>query len=70
MDKLTHMHGKMMECCEKHRRYLGLKMLILGILIIWQVYMPIVSNWWAFAGIILVLAGLLKVIMPAAHCSK
>ena len=68
MDKM--MHGKMMniECCEKHRRYGGLKMLILGILVLWQVYMPIVSSWWAFAGLILVLGGLVKLIMPMSHC--
>ena len=62
------MHGKpSLECCEKHRRYGGLKMLILGVLILWNVYWPMLG-WPAFIGWIIAIAGLGKLLMPVSSC--
>ena len=59
------MHGEC--CCEMHKRAKGIKMLILGLLIVANAYLNIVS-WWQFAGILVALAGLMKMLMPMHRC--
>lgn len=53
-----------------HKKMMGCKMLVLGILVLINVYWPMVS-WDKFIGWILVLAGVVKLIMPGCkHCKK
>lgn len=48
----------------KHKKMMGVKMLILGLLVLGNVYWPMLT-WPAFIGWVLVLAGFLKlIIMP------
>ena len=50
-----------------HKMMMGWKMLILGGLVLWNAYWPMLS-WDAFIGWVLVLAGVLKlIIMPMKH---
>ncbi|MDO8623341.1 MAG: hypothetical protein Q7R52_03770 [archaeon] len=52
------------ECCGgKHMKWMGGKMLVLGLLILANAYL-IVVDWSVFIGIIVALAGLFKLIMP------
>ena len=48
---------------KKHMKWHGAKMLILGLLVLANVYWPTV-DWFTFVGIILVLGGLMKLMMP------
>lgn len=53
---------EMMGCCAMHRMK-GVGMLVVGLLILVNVYWPFL-DWGTFVGAILALAGLLKLIMP------
>jgi uncharacterized membrane protein HdeD (DUF308 family) len=53
---------EMMGCCGMHKAK-GAGMLILGALILVNVYWPF-ADWGAFIGWILVLVGILKMLMP------
>lgn len=53
---------------KKHMKMHAWKMLILGLLVLANVYWLMV-NWFSFVGIILVLAGLMKMFMPCG-CHK
>jgi uncharacterized membrane protein HdeD (DUF308 family) len=55
------------ECCEKHRRYDGLKMLILGALILFNAKSGFVS-WPIFIGWLVAIAGFFKLFMPKTAC--
>lgn len=51
------------EMWKKHMKWHGWKMLILGLLVLANVYWPTV-DWITFVGIILVVGGLMKLMMP------
>jgi len=53
---------EMMKCCGMHRKK-GVMMLVLGLLVLANVYFPVLS-WGAFIGAVLVLAGIVKLVMP------
>ena len=55
--------AKMQECCKMHKKMMGWKMLILGLLVLANSNWDIV-NWATFTGGILALAGLMKLMMP------
>ena len=63
-NKMTHGMG---ECCEKHRKYGGLKMVILGLLILGNIQYAWLS-WPAFIGSLIVLAGAGALLMPRTCC--
>ncbi|VVB83026.1 Uncharacterised protein [uncultured archaeon] len=44
----------------------GVAMLVLGVLILINVYWPMLT-WWAFVGWVFALGGLLKLLMPHKH---
>jgi len=50
-------------CMHKQK---GTAMLILGVLILINVYWPMLT-WWAFVGWVLALGGVLKLLMPHKH---
>jgi len=56
--------AKMKEHWEMHRKMMGCKMLVLGALVLANAYWNVVS-WANFIGIMLVLAGIMKL---AGHC--
>ena len=58
------MHG---ECCSGHKMWKGVKMLILGLLILANVKWSVV-DWFTFVGIIIGLAGLIKIVKPMHKC--
>ena len=55
--------AKMQECCKMHKKCMGWKMLVLGLLVLANSNWNIV-NWATFIGGIIAIAGLLKLIMP------
>ena len=59
--------AKMQECCKMHKKHMGCKMLILGLLILANSSWNIV-DWATFIGGIIAIAGLLKLIMPMHKC--
>jgi len=54
---------KMQECCKMHKKIMACKMLVIGALILANSCWKIVS-WANFIGGILVIAGVLKLLMP------
>jgi len=52
------------DCCMHKKK--GIGMLIVGLLVLGNVYYPMVT-WGAFIGFILVLLGFLKLLMPHKH---
>jgi len=50
-------------CMHKQK---GVAMLVLGALILINVYWPMLT-WWAFVGWVLALGGVLKLLMPHKH---
>ena len=55
----------MMSCCTMHRTK-GVGMLILGLLILLNVYWPYLS-WGAFVGIAIAIIGFIKLVMPHGY---
>ena len=54
-------------CCEAHVRKMGTCMLILGIAVLANVYWEFV-RWGIFAAIVLIFAGLWKLLKPVNKC--
>lgn len=50
-----------------HAKWMGVKMLIVGILVIWNTYRPFM-DWVGLLGVLLVVGGLCKIAMPC--CKK
>ena len=61
--------AKMQEHWKMHKKMMGCKMLVLGILVLANAYWSVV-NWAAFIGIILALGGICKLLMPMDKCCK
>jgi uncharacterized membrane protein HdeD (DUF308 family) len=57
-------HG---ECCASHKTWKGVKMLILGLLVLANVKWAVV-DWFTFVGIIIALKGLIKIVKPMHKC--
>jgi len=55
--------AKMQECWKMHKKCMGWKMLVLGILVLANSYWNVV-DWATFIGGILAIAGILKLLMP------
>ena len=55
----------MIGCCTMHKGK-SIAMIILGLLVLGNVYWPMMG-WGAFIGWVLVIAGLLKMVMPHEH---
>ncbi|MFZ1971119.1 MAG: hypothetical protein WAU65_03000 [Candidatus Nanoarchaeia archaeon] len=53
---------EMMDCCTGHKMK-GVGILLIGLLVLSNVYWPFL-DWGTFIGIILVLAGIAKLVMP------
>ena len=51
---------------QKHHMWHGVKKLVLGLVVLANVYWPFVG-WWTLVGIVLVLMGLSKLMMPGDH---
>lgn len=49
-------------------KYGGIKMLVIGLLILAQAYWTIVPNWAYFIGAIIALKGIKTLIMPGCKC--
>jgi uncharacterized membrane protein HdeD (DUF308 family) len=56
---------QMLNCCQMHKGK-GFLLLVLGLVILINAYMPFL-NWGAFIGLVLILAGFLKLVMPHEH---
>jgi len=52
-----------MQCCSEMHKGMGTKMLVLGLLIIANAYLNVVS-WGVFVGAVIALAGLCKLALP------
>jgi len=59
--------AKMQGFCKMHMKMMGCKMLVLGALVLANNYWKIV-DWTAFIGGLLVIAGVVKMIMPMHKC--
>jgi uncharacterized membrane protein HdeD (DUF308 family) len=55
--------AKMQEHWKMHKKMMGCKMLVLGALVLANTYWSVV-NWANFIGIVLVVAGILKLVKP------
>lgn len=62
------MNKDMEKCCMAHKRGHGLKALVLGLIVLINVYRPFIG-WGMLIGILLVLVGLVKLLVPC-HCCK
>jgi len=61
--------AKMQEHWKMHKKMMGCKMLVLGVLVLANNYWKVV-DWTAFIGGLLVIAGVMKMIAPMHGCCK
>ena len=61
--------AKMKEHWRMHKKMMGCKMLVLGLLVLANSYWNVV-DWVTFIGGILAIAGLLKLLVPMHACCK
>ena len=59
-----------MSCCEEYcPKYKAMQLIVVGAVVLANYWWNFV-NWWLLVGALLVLAGVLKLIMPCCPCNK